>query len=54
MNGKLVIWRKVSLTRPVQMAGYRHPAMLLGTEFKNHLDNNFSCISDTGEARAYL
>lgn len=54
MNGKLVIWRKVSLTRPVQMAGYRHPAMLLGTEFKNHLDNNFSCISDTREARAYL
>ena len=54
MNGKLVIWRKVSLTRPVQMAGYRHPAMLLGTEFKNHLNNNFSCISDTGEARAYL
>ena len=54
MNGKLVIWRTVSLTRPVQMAGYRHPAMLLGTKFKSHLDNNFSCISDTGGARAYL
>jgi len=54
MNGTLVIWREVSLTRPVQMAGYRNPIMLLGTEFKNHLDNNFSCIFDTGEARAYL
>lgn len=54
LNGKLVIWREVSLTRPVQMEGYRSPTMLLGTEFKNHLDNNFSCISDTGEARSYL
>ena len=53
MNDKLIIWRKVSLTRPVQVGGYRNPEMLLGNEFKNHLDNNFSCISDTGEARAY-
>ena len=54
MNNELIIWRKVSLTRPVQVGGYRHPSMLLGNEFKNHLDNNFHCISDTGEARAYL
>ena len=54
MKGLLVIWRKTSLTRPVQAGGYRNPSMLLGNEFKNHLDNNFSCIYDTGEARAYL
>ena len=37
-----------------QAGGYRRPEMLLGNEFKNQLDNNFSCIYDTGEARAYL
>ena len=54
MNDKLVIWRKISLTRPVQVAAYRNPNMLLGKEFKNNLDNKFSCIYDTEEARAYL
>jgi hypothetical protein len=53
---KLVIWRRISLTRPVQLL-YKHcnyPNYLLGNEFKNHLDSNFCCIYDTGEARAYL
>jgi len=54
MNDELIIWRKISLTRPIQVGGYRRPEMLLGKEFKNRIDNNFSCISDTGEARAYL
>ena len=54
MNNKLIIWRKVSLTRPVQVGGYGGQSMLLGDEFKNYLDNNFQCIFDTGEARAYL
>jgi hypothetical protein len=54
MNNKMIIWRKISLTRPVQVSGYRRPEKMLGKEFKNHLDNNFHCISDTREARAYL
>ena len=53
-DNKLIIWRKTSLTRPVQVGGYRRPSILLGNDFKNHLDNNFHCIFDTGEARAYL
>ena len=51
MNNKLVIWRKMSLTRPIKVSGCY---MFLGNEFKNHLDGNFSCIYDTGAARAYL
>ena len=54
MNNKLVIWRKISLTRPVQVGGYRRPEMLLGNEFKTHLDKKFSCIYDTAGAKAYL
>ena len=51
MNNKLVIWRRMSLTRPIKVSGYY---ISLGKEFKRHLDGNFSCIYDTGEARAYL
>lgn len=54
MNNKMVIWRKVSLTRPIQLGGYRIPEMMLGSDFKNNLEGNFSCIYDTGEARIYL
>jgi hypothetical protein len=54
MYNKLIIWRKISLTRPVTVIGYKRAAALLGNEFKIHLDENFSCIYNTGEARAYL
>jgi hypothetical protein len=54
MNNKLVVWRKASLTRYVQVSGHRYPEMLLGNEFKNQLDNNFSCMYDTGSAKAYF
>ena len=54
MSSKLVIWRKASLKRPMQVSGPRHPLMLLGKDFKNHLENNFGSIYDTGEARAYM
>jgi hypothetical protein len=50
---KLVIWRKISLTRPVKVRG-PSKEMLLGNEFKTHLDRISSCIYDTGEAKAYL
>ena len=56
-KGKLVIWRKVSMTRPVRVlvsrtSGYHE--VLLGMGFKNHLDENFNCIYSSGEVRAYL
>ena len=55
INNKLVVWRKSSLTRPTQLSSpYECPHRLLGDEFKNHLDKNFSCIYDTEEAKAYL
>ncbi len=54
MDNRLVIWRETSLTRPVQVHGYRNPHMLLGIGFKNHLDENFNCIFDTSSARAYI
>ncbi len=54
MNNKLVIWRKISLTRPVQAGGYRNPNTLLEEKAKRHLDSTFSKIYDTGEAAAYL
>ncbi|KAF5426104.1 MAG: hypothetical protein C5S46_05740 [Candidatus Methanomarinus sp.] len=54
MNNNLVIWRKVSLTRPIQVGGYRNPMMLVGRNFKVHLDDEFSSVYDTGLAKAYL
>ena len=55
MNDKLVVWRKMSLSRPVLVGTIvRHTQISLGSEFENHFDENFSCIYNTGEARAYL
>jgi len=54
MDNNLIIWRKKSLTRPLQVQGYRNPHMLLGSEFKDHLDENYDCVFDTGGARAYI
>lgn len=52
----LTIWRKISLSRPVQArsTGYKNPYMQLGPSFKLLLDGKFSNIFDTGEARAYV
>jgi len=52
MSNILVIWKKKSLTRPVQVSG--SVAILLGDKFKIYLDENFSCMYDVGEVRAYL
>ncbi len=54
MNNYLFIWRKISLTRPVQVVGYRNPEIVLGDKIKSYLDSYFSNIYDAGEARAYL
>ena len=54
MGDKLLIWRKSSLDTSVQVGGYRSPSMILGVDFKRYLDNNYSNIYDTGEAKAYL
>ncbi|MDR7666074.1 hypothetical protein RG963_09865 [Methanosarcina sp. Z-7115] len=54
MDDKLVIWRKVSLQRPVQIHGEKNPRMLLGIDFKNRLDRDFNAVYDTGDAKAYL
>ncbi len=54
MGDKLLIWRKSSLDRPVQVQGYRSPSIILGMNFKRYLDINYSNIYDTGEAKAYL
>ena len=52
MSNRLVIWKKGSLTRPVHLSG--GVARLLGDKFKNYLDENFNCMYDVGEVRAYL
>ena len=54
MNDKLVIWRKVSLERSVQVQGKKNPKMILGINFKNKLDTDFNTIYDTGDSKAYL
>ena len=54
IGDKLIVWRKSSLTRSVQVQGHRNPKILLGMDFKRDLDNNYSNIFDTGEAKAYL
>lgn len=50
----IIIWRKVSLIRPIQIKGPKNPQLIPGNEFKLNLDKNNSCIFDTGDARAYL
>ena len=54
MQNKVVIWTKDSLNRPVGVGGYGGPLMLLGEDFKLTLDENFSCMYDTGNAKAYI
>jgi hypothetical protein len=52
-NIELVIWRRISLTRPIQING-AYSDMILGENVKSHFDSTFSNIYDTGEAKAYL
>lgn len=55
MFNKLIIWRKVSLVRPMQLRGPNSDAnIVLGSDFKYHLDNNFNSIYDIGSAKAYF
>ncbi len=54
IDNKLLIWRKSSMDIPVQVQGYRNPSMILGRYFKEYLDNNYSNIYDTREAKAYI
>jgi len=51
----LVVWRQSSLTRPTTCADAKYVTnLLLGDEFYQYLDNNYSCISNTGEGRGFL
>jgi len=54
MADKLIIWRKSSIDTSVQVQGYRNPEMILGMDFKRHLDENFSNIYDNEVAETYL
>lgn len=55
LENRIIIWRKVSLERPVQ-AQYlsESPDILLGPEFKYKLDNTYCSIYDNREAELYL
>ncbi len=54
MGNKVLTWRKTSLNRPVQVKPYESPDMLLGSDFKHNLDNNYHAIYNSGEAKEYL
>ena len=54
MDDKMLVWRKTSLDRPVQVYGFRNPDILLGLPFKQHLDKKFNEIFDSGDAEVYL
>ncbi|WP_292373437.1 hypothetical protein [Methanosarcina sp. UBA411] len=54
MGNKVLTWRKTSLDRPVQVKPYESPDMLLGSDFKHNLDNNYHAIYNSGEAKEYL
>jgi len=54
MSDKMLVWRKVSLDRPVQVYAFRNPDMLLGPSFKQYLDKNFDDIYDGGDVEVYL
>ncbi|WP_292379794.1 hypothetical protein [Methanosarcina sp. UBA289] len=54
MGNKVLTWRKTSLNRPVQVKPYESPDMLLGSDFKHKLDNNYHAIYNSGEAKEYL
>lgn len=51
MNKNLIIWRKSSLSRPISCS---LGDMLLGYDFEEKLYDNFSCIYNTGEAKAFV
>lgn len=51
MNRNLIIWRKTSLSRPIQCS---LGEILLGRNFEEKLYDNFSCIYNTGEAKAFV
>ncbi|KKH94967.1 hypothetical protein EO95_17175 [Methanosarcina sp. 1.H.T.1A.1] len=51
MSGNLIVWRESSLKRPVNCD---KSEMLLGTGFKNSLDDEYSCVFYSGEARAFI
>jgi len=51
MNNNLIIWRRTSLSRPISCS---LDEMLLGNDFEAKLYDNFSCIYNTGEAKAFV
>ncbi|MDW5549208.1 hypothetical protein [Methanosarcina sp.] len=57
MDGRLIIWRKISLDRPLTVTinnTNSRTEMLLGTNFKESMDYRYGCIYDVGEAKAYI
>ncbi len=51
----LVIWRKSSLDRPVVCSDSKYvTSLLLGDEFYQYLNNNYSCIFNVGEGRGFF
>ncbi len=51
----LVVWRKSSLNRLTTCADAKYVTnLLLGDEFYQYLDNNYSCIINTCEGRGFL
>lgn len=54
MGNKMLIWRKISIDRPVQVYAFRNPDMLLGLSFKQYIDKNCHDIYDSGDAKVYL
>ncbi len=55
LSSSLVVWKRDSLTRPMHIGDDRYvTAMLLGEQFLEYLNNNYSCIYDTHSARSYL
>lgn len=55
MYDTLVIWRRMSISRPVTFdTRPRRSAVFLGAEFKDSIDRDYSNIYDTGGAKAYL
>lgn len=51
-NEKIIIWRKTSISRPLQLSG-GSTYLVLGQAFKDNLDNYFNCVYDTGCAKGY-
>lgn len=57
MDECLIIWRKISLDRPITVTinnTNSRTEMLLGTNFKENMDYRYGCIYDVGEAKAYI